>query len=107
MNEFAVCGKSLESGFMHHWIIGTDKPANSSKVGELLDQYLKDLNDDYAIERTSALKEIKVETIPIDLFANWMKVLGKEGGQNKFPRVMKVQAFQEWLTFVQQELNNK
>ena len=107
MNEYTVCGKPNETGFMHHWIIGTDKPANAVEVGHLLDQYLKDLNDDYAVERTSALKEVKVDTVPIDLFAKWMKVLGKEGGQNKFPRVMKVQPFQEWLTFVQQELNNK
>ena len=105
INEYTVCGKPSGSGFTHHWIIGTDKPADSSQISDLLDQYLMELNDDYAVERKSALKGLEVKVVPVELFSNWMKREGKEGGQNKFPRVMKPELFQEWLTFTESELN--
>ena len=105
MNEFTVCGKKAETGFMHHWFIGTNLDIDSKKVAALLDNALSELNDDYAVERQSALKEIKVDIVPRDFFDLWMKKMGKEGGQNKFPRVMKPELFEDWINFVQNERN--
>jgi hypothetical protein len=54
------------------------------------------LNDDYRIERLEAIREIKVEIIPLQAFYDWMKALGKEGGAHKFPRVLKNQQLDSW-----------
>lgn len=47
------------------------------------------LNDDYATERDSALKEVFVEVLSEDQFMKFMELKGKIGSQHKFPRVMK------------------
>ena len=54
-----------------------------------LDEKLKILNDDYRVERISALKDVLVEIVPPRIFYSWMQQHGKVGAQNKFPRVMK------------------
>jgi hypothetical protein len=64
---------------------------------------LKEINDDYKVERTAALKEIFVELIPSQLFYKWMKAQGKEGGQNKFPRVLKKEKLESWKAFLVEE----
>jgi len=69
-----------------------------------LDDNLKQLNDDYKVERSAALKEIMVEIVPTSLFYKWMKLQGKEGGQNKFPRVLKKEKLQSWKEFLTQEM---
>lgn len=61
-----------------------------------LDNNLKKVNDDYAVERIAALNEVIVDVIPTSLFYKWMELHGKSGGQNKFPRVMKGSQFDDW-----------
>jgi hypothetical protein len=61
---------------------------------------LKELNDDYKVERAAALKEVIVEVIPTSLFYQWMKSRGKEGGQNKVPRVLNKALHEEWEQFL-------
>jgi hypothetical protein len=68
----------------------------------LLDQKLKDLNDDYAVERKHALKEIFVHTLPSQVFYDFMKEKGKVGAQNKFPRVLKKQKASDWIDYLRQ-----
>ena len=58
------------------------------------------LNDDYRVERTSALKDIIIDVLPHQVFLNWMESKGKIGNQNKFPRVMKNHQLEEWEQFV-------
>jgi hypothetical protein len=57
-------------------------------VKEKLDEALKLLNDDYAVERNAALKDVFVELVPNKVFYDFLKFKGKEGGQHKFPRVL-------------------
>jgi hypothetical protein len=102
INEFVVSGKSAEGKFAHHWYVGCSQMVDDAIATRLLDSYLCRVNDDYAIERTSALKDVVVKCIPVSLFAAFLKQKGKEGGQNKFPRVMKPNAFQDWEDFVRQ-----
>jgi hypothetical protein len=40
-----------------------------------------------------------VEIIPVKAFYDWMKLKGKMGGQNKFPRVIG-NHYNEWDEFV-------
>jgi len=58
------------------------------------------LNDDYAVERKSALKEVLLTVLPEKTFMEFMERKGKLGGQHKFPRVMKGKMLEEWQQFV-------
>ncbi len=103
INEFTVSGIPYGSLFAHKWYIGTDDPVGASAIKESLDEKLKILNDDYRVERASALQDVIVEVVPQSMFLNWMKVHNKVGAQNKFPRVMKDVQFKEWEDFVFKE----
>ena len=106
MNEFTVAGIPHQSLFAHHWFVGTDKALDPALLKEKLDARLKELNDDYATERTAALKEIFVEVVPIQLFYKFLKRKGKEGGQHKFPRVIKSQMYEDLKAFIVDEKKN-
>jgi len=90
INEFTVYGMPYEGLFAHKWYIGTDNTVGlkPEDVKEKLDQALKVLNDDYAVERKAALKEVIVELVPNQAFYDFLRFKGKEGGQHKFPRVL-------------------
>jgi len=104
INEFTVAGIPFDTLFAHKWFIGTDDVVNKDELKEAIDGKLKILNDDYRVERSSALKDVQVEVIPTALFYDWMKLHNKVGGQNKFPRVMKNSQLTEWESFISQEL---
>ena len=99
--EFMVCGVNEDNSFSHQWYLGV-KGGNLDKeaAAKFLDAKLCELNDDYAVERKSALKNIFVEFIHPERFYEFMEQKGKMGGQNKFPRVMKQSQHEEWKTFL-------
>lgn len=97
IREFTVAGFKYDNLFAHRWYIGCDDDCvNAAEVREILDKTLSEINDDYAVERTSALKEVFVEILPNKVFYDYLKSKGKEGAMNKFPRVMKNAALDEW-----------
>lgn len=100
INEFTVSGIPHGTLFAHHWYVGTDHTVDADKLRDRLDHYLKDLNDDYAVERTAALREVVVDVLPVEKFYGWMKTKGKQGGQNKFPRVMNKVQLDDWQKFL-------
>jgi hypothetical protein len=100
IREFTVAGIPHGSLFAHHWYIGTDEKVEKKILKERLDQHLKDLNDDYAVERKAALQEVFVDVLPVQTFYDYMEAKGKVGGQNKFPRVLKTTQREEWETFI-------
>lgn len=103
INEFTVYGIPCGSLFGHEWFLGIEGLVyNPEEVAHLLDLNLQKLNDDYATERLHALKTVVVNILPVSVFYNWMKLKGKEGGQNKFPRVMRKAQFEEWKKYVEQ-----
>jgi hypothetical protein len=103
IREFSVGGFSYENLFAHRWFLGCDNEnVNGEEVKKLIDQSLAELNDDYAVERTSALKEIFVEILPEKTFYDYMKSIGKDGAMNKFPRVMKGKKLEEWENWLKQ-----
>ena len=67
---------------------------------EKIDEYLKVLNDDYRVERIAAIKEVFVEVLPSQAFSTWMKIHKKEGGANKFPRVIKKDLHTAWEKYL-------
>jgi hypothetical protein len=98
--EFTVAGVPHGSLFAHYWYVGADRHVDAKVVRQHLDQHLMALNDDYAVERSAALKEIYVEVLPVHVFYDYMKAKGKIGGQNKFPRVMKTKQLEDWRAFI-------
>ncbi len=103
IKEFTVTGLQEETTFAHKWYIGCNDGIDSDTLKQKLDEKLKVLNDDYRTERGYALKNVYVQKLPVALFYEWMRINGKEGGQNKFPRVLKGQKLEDWERF----LNNK
>ena len=105
IREFTVGPVEEGRSFAHQWYIGCEPLADSNAVCDILDQRLKEVNDDYHTERASLLG-IRVKTIPTEIFYQWQHAKGKMGGQNKFPRVMRGAQFREWEGFVEQAMES-
>jgi hypothetical protein len=105
IQEFTVAGIPHDSLFAHHWYLGTDDRVDPKLVKDKLDYHLKVLNDDYAVERSAALKDVYVDVLPVKTFYKWMESKGKVGGQNKFPRVLKKGQLDDWRSFIQTTSN--
>lgn len=101
VREFTVAGIKHSSMFAHKWFIGTDDELNPETARDIIDNNLKILNDDYRVERIEAIKEIFVEVLPTKVFYQWMRDHGKEGAQNKFPRVIRAKQLEEWESYIQ------
>ena len=98
--EFTVVGFPYENFFAHRWYIATNDKVDAEAVRKKIDQHLRELNDDYATERDSALKEMFLEVLPEDRFMQFMSQKGKLGSQHKFPRVMKGKMLEDWQRFL-------
>lgn len=101
-SEFCVAGIPAEGSFAHHWYLGINGDArpDTQALAKRLDDLLKELNDDYAVERASALKDLRLELIPVNHFYEFMTSNGRLGGQNKFPRVLKSTQLEDWKSFL-------
>ena len=102
--EFTVAGVPHENFFAHHWYVATDDVVNENELSQRIDAKLKELNDDYEIERKHALKNVFVTVLSEQAFMNFMKSKGKVGGQHKFPRVLKGKMLEDWNKFLKREL---
>lgn len=103
IREFTVLGEPNGSLFAHNWYLGVDGDASNDKVLVALDQRLKELNDDYKVERLHALSDVRMNILPAKVFYDWMRTQGKEGGQSKFPRVLKGEKAHDWKEFLKHE----
>ncbi len=99
-NEFAVAGIPYQNLFAHQWYIGSNKASSEEAIKERLDFHLKEINDDYRVERIAALKDIFVKVLPDSVFIDFMASKGKLGSAHKFPRVLKGTLLKEWQTFI-------
>lgn len=101
--EFTVAGVPYGTFFAHQWYVASDDKVDAEKLKQCLDEKLKELNDDYAVERRHALKDIMVMPLPEKTFMDFMKAKGKIGGQHKFPRVLKGKMLEDWQKFLKGE----
>ena len=99
--EYGVRGENVDSLFGHHWYVACDQSADEVALAKAIDEKLLTLNDDYAIERKSALKRIRVTVLKESVFMYFMQAKGKIGGQHKFPRVLKGDLLKDWEIFIQ------
>ncbi|RYZ54740.1 MAG: GH3 auxin-responsive promoter [Sphingobacteriales bacterium] len=102
VREFTVAGFKYENLFAHRWYIGCDDVCATEQIKEILDRTLCEINDDYEVERTSALKEVFVQVLPNRVFYDYLKAKGKDGAMNKFPRVMKGKQLEEWENWLKE-----
>ena len=100
ITEFTVAGVPYDGLFAHHWYLGCEGMADKGRIKEVLDSHLKRLNDDYSTERAHALKEVIIDTLPLQTFYDWMECKGKLGGQAKFPRVLNKDQHDDWSQFI-------
>ncbi len=100
--EFAVAGVPSGTLFGHKWFIGAEKVEgiDAELLIKKLDEKLKKLNDDYKVERSAALCKVFGVVLPVQTFYEFMKTKGKEGSQNKFPRVLKNNQLEDWEQFL-------
>jgi hypothetical protein len=98
--EYTVCGIPHGNFFAHHWYLACDDRVNAEELRVRIDEKLKELNDDYAVERKSALKEVFLDILPEKTFLDFMASKGKMGGQHKFPRVLKGKMLEDWQKFI-------
>ena len=101
--EFTVAAVPYGSFFAHQWYVATNDKANAEELRIRIDAKLKELNDDYEVERKHALKDIMVDVLSEKTFMNFMKSKGKVGGQHKFPRVLKGKMLEDWQIFLKGE----
>ncbi|MDN5200817.1 GH3 auxin-responsive promoter family protein [Fulvivirgaceae bacterium BMA10] len=89
--EFSVAPQvNPESGLpLHEWYIEFDNPPNDLPAFEkALNLHLQKLNTYYDdLISGNILTNLKVISLQKDAFRNYMKSLGKLGGQNKVPRL--------------------
>jgi hypothetical protein len=86
--------------FAHHWYVACDDRVNTEELRVAIDNALKEINDDYAVERGSALKDVFLDIMPESTFMEFMKLKGKIGAQHKFPRVLKGKMLADWQQFL-------
>ena len=98
--EYAVVGFPYENLFAHKWYVACDDAIDADVLIKRIDQHLCELNDDYAVERGSALKEVFIQKLPEDTFMRFMESKGKLGSQHKFPRVLKGKMLEDWNAFL-------
>lgn len=98
--EFTVYAEKQGDSYVHVWNIGCDVPMDEVKLAKLLDDKLRELNDDYDTERKFALGNVVVNLMPNDVFYEFLSKRGKTGGQVKFPRVMNGELLQQWKEMI-------
>ena len=101
--EYTVTGEPHGNFFAHHWYVACDQAIDEKVLAASIDEKLIQLNDDYAVERKSALKDIQVTVLKESAFFAFMESKGKVGGQHKFPRVLKGTMLNDWKLFLQNQ----
>ena len=99
--EYTVVGFPYQSFFAHKWYVACNDNIDTDKLRKRIDEHLRILNDDYATERDSALKDVFLEKLPEEKFMKFMELKGQLGSQHKFPRVMKGKMLEQWNRFLE------
>jgi hypothetical protein len=98
--EYCVAGIPSDRFFGHHWFVACNEAVGEQLLMKKIDEKLILLNDDYAVERKSALKEVRLSLLSEKTFLAFLESKGKVGGQHKFPRVLKGDILKDWMLFI-------
>lgn len=92
IREYTACPvymTSIDHG-AHEWLIEfVNEPEDMDRFTFLLDERLREINSDYDAKRYNnmILNPPLVRKVNEGVFDNWLKSIGKLGGQNKVPRL--------------------
>ena len=103
IKEFTVGAVKTEDGkdYYHQWIVGIESgELDPAKAVDILDTHLKEVNKNYKVARTKALKGVKVRVAPAEQLYAFLERTKKKGGQIKFPKVMTEEQLTELLAFL-------
>jgi hypothetical protein len=101
INEFAVAAVKDEAGeYIHQWVLGTKANIDEEKAKQRLDEILQDLNKNYKVARSKALKDIRVKAAASRQVYDWLASRKKKGGQIKMPKVMKSEMMEDLLNYL-------
>jgi hypothetical protein len=101
IGEFTVAGVREGTFWTHQWYLSAENQSLSSEtLIHALDQELCRLNEDYAVERRYALRTVRAEILPNQVFMDWLGQRGKLNGQAKIPRVLKGAQLADFETFI-------
>lgn len=92
ISEFTVAPQISPPGNelpYHEWFIEfEEEPKDLNKFASILDESLQEQNSYYKdLISGKILRQLKIRTVPKNGFQNYMKSIGKLGGQNKLPRL--------------------
>ena len=108
VREFTVAPEVSPSAGLpyHEWFIDFEKlPDSMERFSAHLDEQVRQRNSYYDDLITGqVLQPLKIKQMKPRGFERYMDSIGKLGGQNKVPRVMKKDQFEEWEAFVQEEV---
>ena len=112
INEFTVAPQITPEGEQlpyHEWFIEFEKEPEDMKVfARALDQSLQQQNSYYLdLIAGKILQQLKVTPLPANAFQQYMKSIGKLGGQNKLPRLSNDRKIAEALEKIKNSEENK
>ncbi len=102
ITEFTVAPQITPEGEQlpyHEWFIEFEKEPESMKgFAEILDKSMQKQNSYYLdLIDGKILQQLKINKIPMNGFQQYMKSIGKLGGQNKLPRLSNDRKIAEFL----------
>ncbi|MDZ4709387.1 MAG: GH3 auxin-responsive promoter family protein [Saprospiraceae bacterium] len=100
IKEFCVIGEKSGTHFGHRWYLGMDTHGDPYVLAQIIDHFLKKVNDDYAIQRQALLHQNAVDILPVNTFYLWLQERGKMNGQAKIPRILTGSLKESWMQFV-------
>ncbi|MEQ8239979.1 MAG: GH3 auxin-responsive promoter family protein [Cyclobacteriaceae bacterium] len=103
INEYAVSAiKDEQDNYIHQWIIVSEDEVDTNEFKKLLDESLKEANNNYQVARSKALTDLRVQRISKKLYHDYLDQKKRKGGQIKTPKVMKEDKMLEFLNFIDQ-----
>jgi hypothetical protein len=101
INEFAVAAIREDGEYLHQWVLGTNKDVDEKVAAQSLDKLLQDLNKNYKVARSKALKDVRVKAVRPTQLYSWLESRKeKKGGQIKLPKVMKEKMMNKLLKYL-------
>ncbi len=99
IQEYMVTGQKTKS-VTHTWYVSSNQSMDPKKISQYIDAYLKSINDDYAVQRSSLVDSVEVKQIPVNCFYQWLASRGKLNGQAKLPRIASDDLRKNWESFL-------
>lgn len=100
INEYSVGCLNIDGDYIHQWVLVTDDELDQNAAAKIIDTHLKELNKNYGVARSKALKDVKVHVATKGNYEAWLRKEKKLGGQIKVQKVMPTEDLHKYLEFI-------